>query len=127
MTEDALSQARAMLNEVTEAARKGQIIPVRLTGQLEAILEMVDKAQEEQAGGSGDGGGAEPSGDLEVYRKDLAGLLSHGFHDLRLPLTNIRGYSDMLASPAMGELSEMQQQFVGTIRTNSRRMEALLT
>lgn len=122
MTEDALSQARAMLNELTEAARKGQIIPIRLTGQLEVILDMMDKAAEEKSAG----GGA-VSGDLDAYRKELAGLLSHGFHDLRLPLTNIRGYSDMLVSPAMGQLSDMQQQFVGTIRANSRRMELLLT
>ncbi|MBL8120953.1 MAG: HAMP domain-containing histidine kinase, partial [Anaerolineae bacterium] len=54
-------------------------------------------------------------------------MLSHGFHDLRLPLTNIRGYGDMLATPAMGSLNEMQQQFVSTIRTNARRMESLLT
>ncbi len=125
MTEDSLTQARAMLNDLTEAARKGQIIPIRLTGQLEAILELIDKAQEEKNQPTASNGDA--GGDLEAYRKDLAGLLSHGFHDLRLPLTNIRGYSDMLASPAMGELSDMQKQFVGTIRTNSRRLETLLT
>jgi signal transduction histidine kinase len=56
----------------------------------------------------------------------MAAMLSHGFHDMRLPLTSIRGYSDMLANPAMGELSDMQKQFIDTIRNNTRRMEALL-
>jgi signal transduction histidine kinase len=123
MPDNALLQARTMLNELTEAARKGQIIPIRLTGQLEAIEQMLDKADEEQNAARNSGG----SGDLEVYRKELAGLLSHGFHDLRLPLTNIRGYADMLATPGMGDLNDMQQQFVGTIRSNSRRLETLLT
>lgn len=121
MSGDALEQARAALNELIEAARKGQIVPVRLTGQLEAILQMLD-----QAGAEASSGGGEASGDLDAYRKDLASLLSHGFHDLRLPLTNIRGYADMLGSPAMGTLNDMQGQFVNTIRTNARRMEGLL-
>lgn len=123
MPEKALSQARTMLNELTEAARTGQIIPIRLTGQLEAIGQMLDKADEDQNAAHNSSGSA----DLEAYRKELAGLLSHGFHDLRLPLTNIRGYADMLATPGMGDLTDMQQQFVGTIRSNSRRLESLLT
>jgi signal transduction histidine kinase len=121
MADDALAQARAMLSELTEAARKGQIIPARLTGQLEAVLDMMDKAQEKKTSGEG------ASGEAETVRTELAGILSHGFHDLRLPLTNIRGYSDMLANPAMGELNAMHHQFVDIIRANSRRMEALLT
>ncbi|MCA0456893.1 MAG: HAMP domain-containing histidine kinase [Chloroflexi bacterium] len=120
MTEDALAQARAQLAELTEAARKGQIIPIRLTGQLEAIGQLLEKAGEQKAAASG-------SPDLESYKKELGGVLTHGFHDLRLPLTSIRGYSDMLGNPAMGELTDMQKQFVTTIRTNTKRMESLLT
>lgn len=119
MTEDALGQARAQLAELTEAARKGQIIPIRLTGQLEAIGLLLEKAEEQRASASG-------SPDLESYKKELGGVLTHGFHDLRLPLTSIRGYSDMLGNPAMGELTDMQKQFVTTIRTNTKRMESLL-
>lgn len=120
MTEDALAQARAQLAELTEAARKGQIIPIRLTGQLEAIGQLLEKAEEQKAASS-------DSPDLESYKKELGGVLTHGFHDLRLPLTSIRGYSDMLGNPAMGELTDMQKQFVTTIRTNTKRMESLLT
>lgn len=125
MPDDALHEARHLLNELTEAARKGQIIPIRLTGQLEAIQEAFERAQEQQAQAAA-AAAAAPSGDIERFTQELAGLLSHGFHDLRLPLTNIRGYADMLGSPAMGTLSDMQAQFVGTVRTNARRMEALL-
>lgn len=121
MTDNALDQARTLLNELTEAARKGQIIPVLLTGQLEAIGQALEKATEEQAA-------AVPvaAPDLAAYKQELGAMLSHGFHDLRLPLTSIRGYGDMLVSPAMGELTDMQKQFVATIRTNTKRMESLL-
>jgi signal transduction histidine kinase len=118
MSEDALVQARAMLDELTEAARKGAIIPFRLTGQLEAIAEMLAKAQEEQAK-------AAPAAAPDMVEQ--ANFMSHAIHDLRLPLTSIRGYSDMLASPSMGELTPMQMQFLGTVRTNARRLESLLT
>jgi cell cycle sensor histidine kinase DivJ len=120
MSEDALAQARSALAELTEAARKGQIIPVRLTGQLEAIAALLEKVETEHAATAA-------SPDLDGYRTEFGKLLSHGFHDLRLPLTSIRGYGDMLANPAMGTLTEMQQQFLGTIRANTKRMEGLLT
>jgi signal transduction histidine kinase len=123
MSGDALAQARALLNELIEAARKGAIIPIRLPGQLEAIAQALEPAAESKDASSGD----DASGDLEAFKTELAGLLSHGFHDLRLPLTSIRGYSDMLGTPSMGELNPMQQQFLDTIRTNSRRLESLLT
>jgi cell cycle sensor histidine kinase DivJ len=123
MSDDALAQARAMLNELVEAARTGAIIPVRLTGQLEAVADALDRAQSSSAAPPAAGVG---SGDLEAFKAELAALLSHGFHDLRLPLTSIRGYSDMLGTPSMGELNDMQKQFLGTIRVNSRRMETLL-
>ncbi len=123
MADDALAQARAMLAELTEAAKKGAIIPIRLPGQLEAILNTIEQAQEEAAAPPAAGG---DSGGVEAFKEQFATLLSHGFHDLRLPLTSIRGYSDMLVSPGMGELSEMQKQFLSTVRVNARRMETLL-
>ena len=119
MTDDALAQAQALISELTEAARKGQIIPIRLTGQLEAIGQLLEQAHDQHASSS-------DSPDLETYQQNIGAMLSHGFHDLRLPLTSIRGYGDMLGNPAMGELTDMQKQFVGTIRTNTKRMESLL-
>jgi cell cycle sensor histidine kinase DivJ len=122
MTQQALEQARTLLNELTEAARNGQIIPVRLTGQLQAISDLLTQAAEPEAQTAPE----EPTGDLETYRHTLAEFLRHAFHDLRLPLTSIRGYSDMLGNPAMGQLTPMQQQFVDVIKANSRRLESLL-
>src|SRR5262245_23931372 len=104
MSDDALAQAKALLTQLTEDAKKGAIIPFRLPGQLEEILAAMERTGAD--GGSASSGGG---GDVEAFKKDLAGVLSHGFHDLRLPLTSIRGYSDMLGTPSMGELNPMQQ------------------
>ncbi|MEO8610249.1 MAG: HAMP domain-containing sensor histidine kinase [Chloroflexota bacterium] len=121
MSDDAQAQARALLAQLTEDAKKGAIIPFRLPGQLEEILAAMDRANEAGAASSNSGGG-----DMEGFKKDFADILSHGFHDLRLPLTSIRGYSDMLGTPGMGELSAMQQQFLATVRVNARRLESLM-
>jgi cell cycle sensor histidine kinase DivJ len=104
------------VTDLLEAAKKGAIIPIRLPAQLQAIADALDAA--EQAAPSVAPAGAET--DLE----GMAQLVSHAIHDLRLPLTSIRGYSDMMGS--MGPLNDMQGQFLTTIRTNVRRMETLL-
>ncbi|MBI5958651.1 MAG: HAMP domain-containing histidine kinase [Chloroflexi bacterium] len=48
-------------------------------------------------------------------------------HEIRVPMTSIRGYSDMLSKKVVGELNDMQMQFVETIRSNVIRMEHLVT
>jgi signal transduction histidine kinase len=49
-------------------------------------------------------------------------------HEIRKPMTSIRGYSDMLAKPGMiGPMNETQQQFIDTVRNNIIRMEGLVT
>jgi signal transduction histidine kinase len=47
-------------------------------------------------------------------------------HEIRVPMTSIRGYADMLAKNVVGELNDMQMQFVETIRSNVIRMEHLV-
>jgi signal transduction histidine kinase len=121
---DALQQAKTQLNELIEAARKGAIIPFRLTGQLEAVQELLTKAEEEQAESAKK---SAVSGDVDEVMKENAKFLSVAVHELRTPMTSIRGYSDMLNTPSMGELNPMQHQFLDTIRTNAKRMESLLS
>jgi signal transduction histidine kinase len=117
--EETLEKVKALLDALREAADTGAIIPVRLPGQIEEITQLVDKAQhgddDDEAAGSGD------------VSAEQAEFVSIAIHELRTPMTSIRGYSDMLNSPSMGELSEMQQQFLDTIRVNAKRMEGLLT
>src|SRR5690606_23198322 len=126
--QNALAQAQALVDELLEAARTGAIIPVRLPGQVEAIKNALAEAEAQaQDGGSGAPAAAEVPADRETFLKEQAEFMSTAVHELRVPMTSIRGYADMLNTPAMGELNEMQKQFLQTIRVNAKRMETLLT
>jgi signal transduction histidine kinase len=48
-------------------------------------------------------------------------------HEIRVPMTSIRGYADMLSKNVVGTLNDMQMQFVETIRSNVIRMEHLVS
>ncbi len=48
-------------------------------------------------------------------------------HELRLPLTSIRGYADLLSKELVGSLTEQQRSFVEIIRRNVIRMNELLS
>src|SRR5258708_37576357 len=73
--------------------------------------------------------------DADVLRQKLNNIVdstasfnSLMVHEIRKPMTSIRGYADMLAKPGMiGPMNEMQQQFIDTIRNNVIRMEGLVS
>jgi len=44
-------------------------------------------------------------------------------HELRTPMTSIRGYAEMLLKGMFGELAAQQEQFVQTICSNIKRMQ----
>lgn len=127
----ALEQAQSLLDALIAQAKSGAIIPVRIPGQLEEISTALKAASEEHAAAitEAQNKAKELAGgfDKDAFLTDQAGFFGHAIHELRTPMTSIRGYSDMMANPAMGELSDMQKQFMDVIRTNSKRMEGLLT
>jgi signal transduction histidine kinase len=48
-------------------------------------------------------------------------------HELKNPLTSIKGYADVLITGAAGGLTEAQKNFLGTIRANAERMNTLVS
>ena len=46
---------------------------------------------------------------------------------MRLPMTSIRGYADLLLKGAMGPVNEQQAEFLEVIRKNVNRMNGLVT
>jgi len=48
-------------------------------------------------------------------------------HELRIPMTSIKGYAELLKVGAVGDLNEQQQGFVQIIRNNVDRMSALVS
>jgi len=65
----------------------------------------------------------------EVQRANLAKseFVSFVAHELKNPMTSIKGYSELLAAGSVGQINEMQANFLSTIRANVQRMSALVS
>ncbi len=48
-------------------------------------------------------------------------------HELKNPMTSIKGYNDLLAAGAVGPINEAQASFLSTIRSNIDRMNTLIS
>jgi signal transduction histidine kinase len=123
-----LDDASRLIDELLAAARSGAIIPVRLPGQIEAIQAAVQAARAEAADALAEAekkaAAASGGADIEAFQRDQALFFGHAIHELRTPMTSIRGYTDMMIG--MGGLNDMQKQFMETVRANARRLEALM-
>jgi signal transduction histidine kinase len=66
---------------------------------------------------------------LQVQEADLAKseFVSFVSHELKTPMTSIRGYTDLLLGGAVGELNEAQNNFLNTVRSNVNRMATLVS
>ncbi len=64
----------------------------------------------------------------QVQAADIAKteFVSQVSHELKNPMTSIRGYTDLLISGAVGEISEAQENFLATIRANVTRMTTIV-
>jgi len=65
----------------------------------------------------------------EVQRANLAksDFVSLVSHELKTPMTSIRGYADLLAAGSVGDINEAQSDFLATIRANITRMATLVS
>lgn len=64
---------------------------------------------------------------VQAANKAKSDFVSLVTHELRLPMTSIKGYSDLLTSGMAGELNEQQQQFFAVIQRNLGRMSRLIS
>ncbi|MEA3350492.1 MAG: ATP-binding protein, partial [Chloroflexota bacterium] len=48
-------------------------------------------------------------------------------HELRIPLTSIKGYTDLILQGAVGDVNDQQANFLGVIHNNTDRMSALIS
>ncbi len=63
--------------------------------------------------------------DVEVDRMKSE-FISNVSHELRTPMTSIKGYADLLISGAAGGVSDVQKNFLGTIKGNADRLADLV-
>lgn len=114
-----IDRARELLDELLAAATAGTLTPADLPSRLGALRDALAHPAADPP--------AATAFDKEGWLREQAYFIGHAVHELRTPMTSIRGYSDMLSNAAMGPLTDMQKQFLETIRTNARRMESLMT
>ncbi len=112
-----LVKARALIQSLRQA------VPAELSASLDEVNHLLEAALRRGEGQ-----------DAEALRRQMDALIQENarfaslmVHEIRIPLTSIKGYSDMLAKNVVGELNEMQTQFIETIRSNVARMEQLVS
>ncbi|MCZ7547021.1 MAG: HAMP domain-containing histidine kinase [Anaerolineae bacterium] len=104
---NALEQARAVLADLHARADSGAPALRDGLARLDALL-------------------AAAEAETEALRNEAADHASLIAHEVRLPLTSVRGYADMLRQGIAGELTDTQRQFAAVIRDNAVRMEELI-
>jgi signal transduction histidine kinase len=117
-----LDEALQLVTELQQKA--GSSEPGALKADLDRLNDLLKVAKSR-----GEGQEAESlRQQLNSQIDSTASFNSLMVHEIRKPMTSIRGYTDMLAKPGMiGPMNEMQQQFIDTIRTNIIRMEGLVS
>ncbi len=66
-------------------------------------------------------------GEAEAANQAKTEFVSFIAHELRLPLTSIRGYAELILAGAAGETTEQQANFLNIIRSNIERMVVLIS
>lgn len=59
----------------------------------------------------------------EQARQEFVSLVTH---ELRVPMTSIKGYTDLLLKGIMGPINDPQKNFLNVIRTNVERMSRMV-
>jgi len=99
-----ITQHVIRLREVLEESNKNLEKCVKLrTAQLEKALSQLEKVNEERTN-----------------------FISNISHELRTPMTHIRGYMDLLKDPDFGELNQSQEQAINTISKAAKNLETLI-
>ncbi|NSW51556.1 MAG: GAF domain-containing protein [Anaerolineae bacterium] len=62
--------------------------------------------------------------DANVAKSEFVSFVSH---ELKNPMTSIKGYTDLLLANAVGPITDPQKNFLQTIRSNVERMDMLVS
>ena len=62
--------------------------------------------------------------EINLAKSDFVSFVAH---ELKNPMTSIKGYTELMAGGAVGPINEMQTNFLHTIKSNVERMATLVT
>lgn len=63
---------------------------------------------------------------VEVANRAKTDFISFVSHELKQPMTAIKGYTDLLVKGLAGDLTEMQRSFLEVVRSNVNRMDTMV-
>lgn len=58
--------------------------------------------------------------------KSKSQFMGFAAHELKTPLTSVKGYAESILTGMLGELSEPQKNFIGVIQSNANRMTTII-
>jgi signal transduction histidine kinase len=64
---------------------------------------------------------------VQVANESKSQFVAIVTHELRIPLTSIKGYTDLIRTKVVGEVNDQQLEFLNVIRTNVERMSTLIS
>lgn len=64
--------------------------------------------------------------ELQAANKNKSDFMGFAAHELKNPLTPIKGFTDVLLKGAVGKLSEQQESFVRVIYNNAHRLQLII-
>ena len=105
------------LKDGTEVAYAG--IPLPDGATMMTYADITDSKRVEQAL-------IERNEALEASDRLKNTFISHVSYELRTPLTNIIGFSELLGEPRVGDLNERQRDYLGDIRSSSQTLLAII-
>ena len=102
-----------------------QVIPVRhqredAGGRFILLREVTERKRVEQAL-------REAKEAAERSDRAKSEFMSVASHEMRTPITSIKGYTDLLSKETVGPINDMQTEFLDTIRTNADRIALLIS
>ena len=65
--------------------------------------------------------------EVQAANEAKSEFVSFVAHELKNPMTSIKGYTELIAKGAVGSITDMQANFLGTIHSNVERMSTLVS
>ncbi len=136
LVESAMHTSSSDVLRATEGAANWLSVPITLAGEVLGVLIATHQGQfdgpserflQRLAARSAPAlANARLYRDVQQANQEKSRFVSIVTHELRTPMTSIKGFTDLLHQGAVGPLNDQQRSFLDIIRSNVDRMSALV-